>query len=279
MFKDTTIKLQHFINLGLWTDEKILPFILTVLPGQIWPKACCCGVPEDAIQGTDREWKRSRFEAHGWLLLRAGTSGPSALARGAAEGSARALVQVRRSITRIHRSCQETDLTAVFLSELMHESCTIWGYLWSNMDSWPCSPTVPEWRRDNSSTPFFFCSSAFTSTGLFKLRNVVTCPRGVLFYLIVKAAYGDAPTGILPSANQFPLNSFLLCLHASPPDWLLSQLFLAFRRSKYDILMEYVSNFLQRSPGQVASIITLKAQLVSLSVDVWCLVRFTAKFP
>ncbi|XP_029706384.1 general transcription factor 3C polypeptide 1 isoform X2 [Takifugu rubripes] len=33
------------------------------------------------------------------------------------------------------------------------------------------------------------------------------------------------------------------------------------RRSKYDILMEYVSNFLQRSPGQVASIITLKAQL------------------
>lgn len=113
VFKDTTIKLQHFINSGSWTDEKILPFILTVLLGQIWPKACCCGVPEDAIQGTDREWKRSRFEAHGWLLLRAGTSGPSALARGAAEGSTRALVQVRRSITVIHRSCQETNLMAV----------------------------------------------------------------------------------------------------------------------------------------------------------------------
>uniref|UniRef100_H3CS41 Uncharacterized protein n=1 Tax=Tetraodon nigroviridis TaxID=99883 RepID=H3CS41_TETNG len=33
------------------------------------------------------------------------------------------------------------------------------------------------------------------------------------------------------------------------------------RRSKYDILMEHVSNFLQRSPGQITSIITLKAQL------------------
>lgn len=179
-------------------------------------------------------------------------------------------------------SGNQSNGRVVFLSELMHESCTTWGYLWSNMDSWPCSPTVPEWRRGNSSTPFFFCSSAFTSTGLFnvwpELSNIVTCPKGMLFYLIVKAAYGDAPTGILPSANQFPLNSFLLCLHTSPLDWLLSQLFLAFRRSKYDILMEYVSNFLQRSPGQVTSIITLKAQLVSLSVDVWCHVRFTAKF-
>lgn len=55
-----------------------------------------------------------------------------------------------------------------------------------------------------------------------------------------------------------------LSLHVPP----LTDFLWPFRRSKYDILMEHVSNFLQRSPGQVSSIITLKEQLVSLSVDV-----------
>lgn len=67
---------------------------------------------------------------------------------------------------------------------------------------------------------------------------------------------------------QFTLNYFLLSLHVSP----LTDFFWSFRRSKYDILMEHVSNLLQQSPGQVSSIITLKEQLVSLSVDVWRLV-------
>lgn len=106
----------------------------------------------------------------------------------------------------------------VFLSELMHESCTTWGYLWSNMDLWPCSLTVPEWRRDNSSTPFFFCSSAFTSTGLFKLRNVVTCPRGVLVSLILMAAYGDAPTGKCKSVSF----KFFPSVSACVAPWLTS---------------------------------------------------------
>lgn len=52
-----------------------------------------------------------------------------------------------------------------------------------------------------------------------------------------------------------PLNEYSLLLNL----W-------SFRRSKYDILMEHVSNVLQRSPGQVTSVITLKEQLVILPI-------------
>ena len=48
--------------------------------------------------------------------------------------------------------------------------------------------------------------------------------------------------------------------------------FCSFRRTKYDILMEYVSNHLQQSPGQIATLMALREQLVSISV--WALGGF-----
>lgn len=72
----------------------------------------------------------------------------------------------------------------------------------------------------------------------------------------------------IDNLNLILLSASFLWIHSISFS-LLSQLFWSFRRSKYDILMEHVSNFLQRSPGQVTSIITLKAQLVILFIDVW----------
>lgn len=40
----------------------------------------------------------------------------------------------------------------------------------------------------------------------------------------------------------------------------------SFRRSKYDVMMEYVSDILQQTPGQFATLITLREQLVSISM-------------
>lgn len=152
----------------------------TILPCQIWPKACCCGVPEDAVQSFNWQWKWSWLEAQGWLLLRAGTSGPSSMAGRAAEGSARALLQVRRSTTLTQLPELRLTGPVAFLTGSMLGSCTTWGYLWSNMDSWPCSPTAHDWRQDNSSTPSFCCSNAFTLTGLFMfLTQALECTHDV----------------------------------------------------------------------------------------------------
>ena len=46
------------------------------------------------------------------------------------------------------------------------------------------------------------------------------------------------------------------------------KLFFSFRKSKYDILMENVSNILQLSPDQMITMMALREQLVSVSVSV-----------
>lgn len=52
-----------------------------------------------------------------------------------------------------------------------------------------------------------------------------------------------------------------------PPGEIFLNIFCSFRRSKYDILMEKVSKYLQHCPGQLTSFMVLRECLVSISLS------------
>lgn len=88
-------------------------------------------------------------------------------------------------------------------------------------------------------------NSSFLSHNLCNTENVCAFTNVVLRFRSILIC------SLCLSLGEIPLNPFC-----------------SFRRSKYDILMEYVSNLLQQSPGQFATLISLKEQLVSISLRV-----------
>lgn len=163
---------------------------------------------------------------------------------------------------------------------------------WQN---WCSKVALPEdisgqtWTRDHAvslhttedrTTAALHSSSAQTLSHqqvCFFLTQTLECGHMITCHVGLFDCNGSVRWRTIDTLNLIPLSASFLEIHSTSFS-LLSQLFWSSRRSKYDILMEHVSNFLQRSPGQVTSIITLKAQLVILSFDVWCSVCPSLRF-